>query len=67
MRELIHTNEITEGKAMDAIFNACRANEKREPTGNVTFLLMANGDHQATLRNSDLTVIAVAIVDQFDC
>jgi hypothetical protein len=66
MMNLTHTAEITEGKAMEAIFNACRANEARQPKGNVTFLLMANGNHEAALRDSDGVVVALAEVDKFD-
>jgi hypothetical protein len=63
----IETFGITESKAIDLIFNACRANEVREPKGNVSFLLMANGDHEATLRNAQGMVVAFATVDKFDC
>lgn len=56
---------ISEHEAMDAIFNACRANEQRVARFNVTFLLMTNGDHEATLRQ-DGHVIAIAAVDQSD-
>jgi hypothetical protein len=43
MRNLIHTSEITEGKAATAIFNACRGNEARERTATVTFNQFGTG------------------------
>ena len=66
MRDLTTLN-ISEGKAMEAIFNACRANEAREPKGNVTFKRFWSGEHEAALRDADGVVVAIAIVDQFDC
>ena len=65
MMNLTHTAAITEGKAMQAIFNACRANESRQPKGNVTFTATIHG-HEAALRDSEGVVIALADVDQFD-
>jgi hypothetical protein len=58
--------------AMSMIFDACRANSARQPrtleTGHsVTFTLLANGGHQACLRNSSGVVVALANVDEFDC
>ncbi len=68
MRNLIHTSEITEGKAATAIFNACRSNEKRERTATVTFNQFASGNEwEATLHNANGLVIAIATVDEFDC
>jgi hypothetical protein len=67
MQNLTHTKAITEGKAMDAIFDACRANEKRLPKNGVSFVLLANGNHQACLRDSDGVVVALAEVDALDC
>lgn len=72
MRNMIHTSEITEGKAATAIFNACRDNEKRENKGGVncagvTFLQFASGNEfEATLHNAEGIVIAIATVDEFD-
>lgn len=68
MINLTHTKEITEGKAMEAILNACRANEKRVNKGNVTFIAYGPGSAvaQASLRNDQGLVVAIAIVDQFD-
>ena len=65
MMNLTHTAAITEGKAMDAIFNACRDNEDRAPKGNVTFTVTIHG-HEAALRDTDGVVVALADVDQFD-
>lgn len=57
---------ISEGKAIEAIFNACRSNEKREERGNVSFMLCANGSHEAILRDEAGVVIALANVDEYD-
>jgi hypothetical protein len=57
---------VSEGAAMDAIFNACRANEKREARHNVTFALMTNGHHEAALRDDSGYVVALAAVDESD-
>lgn len=65
MMNLTHTAEITEGKAMEAIFQACRANEARAPKGNVTFRVTIHG-HEAALRDANGVVVALADVDQFD-
>lgn len=65
MMNLTHTAEITEGNAMEAIFNACRANEDRAPKSNVTFTVTTNG-HEAALRDANGVVVALADVDQYD-
>jgi hypothetical protein len=57
---------VSEHAATDAIFNACRANEKREARHNVTFLLMTNGHYEAALRGDDGYVVALAAVDEND-
>jgi hypothetical protein len=68
MQNLTHTKEITEGKAMEAIFNACRANPGRKNNDKVTFIQYAEGSPvaHATLRNEQGFVIASAMVDQYD-
>lgn len=66
MQNLTHAAATTEGKATEAIFNACRANPQRNAKGAVTFRLMANGNHEAALRDNDGVVIAIAHVDEFD-
>lgn len=58
---------ITEGKAADAIFDACRANEAREDKGGVKFNLMTDGNYAAVLRDDAGVILAVAVVDKFDC
>lgn len=64
----IQTAGITEGKAVELILNACRANENREDRMNVTFNWFACGHlYEATLRNEEGFVVAIACVDQFDC
>ncbi len=65
MMNLTHAATITEGKATEAIFNACRGNEDRAPKGNVTFRVTMTG-HEAALRDADGVVIALANVDEFD-
>lgn len=69
MRNLTYLQEkISEGKAMEAIFDACRANKDRVKTKNVSFRLMAwGGEYEATLRDETGIVVAIAIVDEFDC
>jgi hypothetical protein len=66
MENLEHTNTITEGQAMDAIFDACRANEQRLPKNGVTFRLLVNGNHEAALRDASGVVVAIAHVAHFD-
>ena len=59
--------KITEGAAMTAIFNACRANSARAPKAGVTFRALAVGGHEAALRDESGEVVALAHVDEFDC
>ena len=66
MLNLEHTNDITEARAMDAIFDACRANETRQPKNGVTFRLLVNGNHEAALRDASGVVVALAEVDPLD-
>ena len=74
MQNLTHAPEVTEGMATEAITQACRANEKREVRKGsvggswckVSFTLLADGTHEAALRNADGIVIALANVDEFD-
>lgn len=66
MKNLTHTADITEGKATEAIFNACRGNEKREAKNGVTFCTTVFG-HEAVLRDEFGIVVAIADVDEFDC
>ena len=70
MNSLQHTNDITEGAAMEHILGACRANEKRETRrtfgySQVKFTPMLNGQHLASLYYQD-RLLATAVVDQFD-
>ena len=70
MNSLQHTNDITEGAAMEHILGACRANEKRETRrtfgySQVKFTPRLNGQHLASLYNQD-RLLATAVVDQFD-
>lgn len=65
-------NRITEGKAIELIFDGCRDNEAREPKAvgdgyEVTFVELLKGLHQAILRNPDYVPVAMATVDQHDC
>lgn len=66
MHSIQHSKKANKGIATDAIFNACRANPTRENQGRVSFRLIANGEHEATLRDAKGVVITIAIVDQFD-
>lgn len=70
MRELQHTNDITETMAMEHILGACRANEKRVNkttfgTYQVTFTMLLNEQFLARLYHNG-GLIATAIVDQYD-
>lgn len=66
---------MTEGKATEIIFKACRDNEQRNPATiaycgynyDVTFKLNADGTHEAAVRNFEGVVVAIAKVDKFDC
>lgn len=73
MRNLETANgiEVTESFLTETIFNACRANESRNVFESadgfvVSFLLRADGDHIAVVRNKESEVIATATVDEFD-
>lgn len=61
---------ITETLATEYILNGCRANElrymRRIGGGKVTFTFLADGTHEACLRNADGVVVALANVDEFD-
>lgn len=69
MRNLTRmTEKICEGDAIDCIFNACRANTDRQDKNGVSFTQLINGnEYQAVLRDATGIVIAIAIVDEFDC
>lgn len=57
----------------DVIFDACRANEKRETktvkSFNVSFapLDWKETEHRVTVRDEEGVIIAFATVDKFDC
>lgn len=73
MHNLAHAASITEEQATEIIFNACRGNADRAPFSDengygVTFMIHACGnEHSATLRDPSGTVVAHAVVDEFDC
>lgn len=72
MQNVQTSAKITEGKATDFIFDACRANEDRNNWKNaegyaVTFKRCADGTHEAALRDPCGEVVALANVDSFDC
>ena len=72
MYNLTHSAKITESKAMNLIFNASRANEKRSEWKNdegfsVSFMLSVDGNYSAFLSNPAVEMVAVASVDEFDC
>ncbi len=58
-----------EGRAMDIIFDACRANPDRQERTvrlfTVTFKAFGNCEHLAEVRDG-FGIVATAIVDQFD-
>ncbi len=67
---VIAKDHVTEGRATDIILFACRANEARKDweckTYKVKFYLLADGSHEAVLKDADGVNIAIAIVDKFD-
>jgi hypothetical protein len=66
MYDIEHASKANIGRNENAIFDACRANPNRENRGRVTFLLLASGDYEATLRNAEGIVVCIAKVDKFD-
>ena len=73
MRDLTHHESITEGRAMNMIFDAARDNANRETRYHlqtlhrVEFRPLTNGnEHEAVLIREDGLRIAIAIVDEFD-
>lgn len=64
-------SEISKGTVTTVIFDACRANTNREPREvagfRVTFNQLANGEHEAVMRDTEGTVVGLAHVDKFDC
>lgn len=74
MQNLIFAKDLTnETEATEAIFNACRDNanrkphrEMRAPGFTVSFTVLADGTHEACVRNYKGVVVALAIVDEFD-
>jgi hypothetical protein len=72
MYDIERHTEISESTVMNVIFDACRANVKREPRQvsgfAVSFNLLANGnEHEAVMRDTTGTVVGMAIVDGVDC
>lgn len=73
MRDLIHRESITEGRAMNMIFDAARDNAERvtryhlPSLHRVEFRPLFNGrEHEAVLIREDGLRVAIAIVDEFD-
>ena len=60
---------------VEAVFNACRANPKRESRCVIfgglsliaSFCASPDGTHVVTLKSDALVPLATAIVDEFDC
>ena len=72
MHNMLCAPHIKEGVAMNMIFDACRANEKRrdfhtEDGHVVTFTYKENDEHLAIVKDSSGTVVALAYVDSTDC
>ena len=69
MQNVIATLYATESQIMNAVFDAARANEKRETKTvrglTVEFIEMSDG-HLALVKDNGLT-IGSAGVDEFDC
>lgn len=64
--------EIRESTITNVIFDACRANEAREPRSiggfSVTFTPLPNGvEHEAAVCDTTGAVVGLAVVDRFDC
>ena len=71
MQHLTFAPFVTETFATETIFNACRDNPERNTYNGsgmvrVTFTLLADGTHEACLRNGHGVVVALANVDEFD-
>jgi len=76
MHNLTHAPEITETEATEQIMSGCRANPKRDIAylgyiiegckRVVTFTMLADGTHEACLRDENRVVVALANVDEFD-
>jgi len=68
-----HTARATEGKIMEIIFNAARANETRCPRVQGEFSVAFNnqytpdGEYLALVTNQAGQVCGSAVVDKFDC
>jgi hypothetical protein len=62
---------VKKADAQNAIFDACRANDSREPRNvgrfTVTFSLLSSGDYGVAVRDLSGMVVALAKVDKFDC
>ena len=62
---------ITEGQATAIILDAARANEERKPRTvrghRIRFEFRGAGSHTAYVRNPDGCLVAVGVVDTFDC
>lgn len=73
MNDLQHTDAITESTATCVVLDACRANEKRQPKSvagwDVSFIEMLGRRHLVSVRapNNARTLVATAVVDEFDC
>lgn len=70
MQNLTHAANISESFALETIMNACRANPARETRifkgRAVSFTLLADGTHEACLRDRGNVVVALANVDEYD-
>jgi hypothetical protein len=67
IQHIAGTDSKTQACRENEVFDACRANEKREPRGNVTFSnTLVGGDHEVYLRDEDGVVVLICKVDQFD-
>lgn len=70
MHSLEHSAAITEGQATNVIFDAARANPKRErrDAGSyvVQFSHISGTEYRATVRDRSGLSVAIAVIDEFD-
>lgn len=71
MRNLrVNPKHITDGQAMNLIFDACRGNDDRDnyqtESFDVGFKQYGGNEHLCEVKAKDGSWVATAIVDQFD-
>lgn len=66
MYDIQHLDPREPSALENEIFDACRANPKRENRGRVSFRVLVTGAHEAALRDAEGVVVLIAKVDEFD-